>query len=86
MGSKKAHIFVAVALLMALLAAVVSAGRGDLPMAENQCTRVGGCTDAFCTESCSKHDVGTCKTVGLFVYCCCGPVHATSIDARPHGH
>ncbi|KAF8711212.1 hypothetical protein HU200_029228 [Digitaria exilis] len=30
--SNKTHVLVAVALLMALLAMVVSAGRGDLPM------------------------------------------------------
>ncbi|KAF8730915.1 hypothetical protein HU200_002600 [Digitaria exilis] len=76
--SNKTHVLVAIALLMALLAAVVSAGRADLPMEDN----------TLCTESyCSKHDTGSCKFVGLFVYCCCGPVHSTgSNDVHKLGH
>ncbi|CAL4994415.1 unnamed protein product [Urochloa decumbens] len=89
--SKKARVFlVAVALLVALLAAVASAGRGDLPMAlDGQCSRVGACSDSLCTEMCSVHDVGSCQFQGLFVYCCYRPVHSTtSGDAQPRllGH
>jgi hypothetical protein len=50
---KAAHTIVNVALLMvALLTAVASAGRGDVPMsvADVQCTRVGACSDSLCTE------------------------------------
>ncbi|KAF8711211.1 hypothetical protein HU200_029227 [Digitaria exilis] len=63
---------------MALLFAVVSAGRADLPMAKN----------SLCTESyCGKHSTGSCKFAGQFVYCCCGPVHSTnSTDVHPLGH
>ena len=87
--SKKTHAaFVAVALLVAaLLAAVAFAGRGDLPVADDnssRCSRVGACSDTLCTEKCGVHDVGSCKFVGLFVYCCCAPVHpASPIDAAP---
>ncbi|CAL4994421.1 unnamed protein product [Urochloa decumbens] len=88
--SKKARVvFVAVALLVALLAAVASAGRGDLPMAAgDKCSRVGACSDSLCTETCSVHDVGSCQFQGLFVYCCCHRVHSASGDAqpRPLGH
>ncbi|CAO2145875.1 unnamed protein product [Urochloa humidicola] len=88
--SKKAPIvFVAVALLVALLAVVASAGRGDLPMAlEGHCSRVGTCSDSLCTESCSTNDVGSCQFQGLFVYCCCRPLYSASADAppRPLGH
>ncbi|RCV37450.1 hypothetical protein SETIT_8G064000v2 [Setaria italica] len=88
--SKKAHVLVAFALLVALLAAVASAGKGDLLMTDGQCTRVGACSDSLCTEQyCSVHDTGSCKFVGQYVYCCCGPVHSTSTDdvhPRPLGH
>ncbi|OEL35452.1 hypothetical protein BAE44_0003529, partial [Dichanthelium oligosanthes] len=72
-------------LLMALLAGVVSAGRGDLPMkGQQRCTRVGACSDSLCTETCSVHDVGSCRINGLFVYCCCSPLPPTSVDdAQP---
>ncbi|CAL4985360.1 unnamed protein product [Urochloa decumbens] len=84
--SKKAGVvFVAVALLAALLAAVASAaGRGDLPMAlEGKCSRVGACSDSLCTGLCSVHDVGSCRIQGLFVYCCCRPLQSASADAQP---
>jgi hypothetical protein len=90
---KKAHVVISVALLMvALLTTIVSAGRGDVPMslADGQCTRVGACSDSLCTEQyCSSHDAGSCKFSGLYVYCCCNPVHSSStVDAhpRPLGH
>ncbi|CAO2143547.1 unnamed protein product [Urochloa humidicola] len=83
--SKKAPVvFVAVALAVALLAVVASAGRGDLPMAlDGQCSRVGACSDSLCTGLCSVHDVGSCRFQGLFVYCCCRPLHSASADAQP---
>ncbi|CAO2148080.1 unnamed protein product [Urochloa humidicola] len=87
--SKKARISVAVALLVALLAVVASAGRGDLPMAlEGHCSRVGTCSNSLCTELCSTNDVGSCQFQGLFVYCCCRPLQSASADAhpRPLGH
>ncbi|RCV37448.1 hypothetical protein SETIT_8G063800v2 [Setaria italica] len=69
--SKKAHVLVAVTLLVALLAKVASAGRGDLPMAD-----VYLCTEQYY----SVHDTGSCKFVGRYVYCCCALVHSTSTD------
>lgn len=82
--SKKIQVLVAVTLLMALLVAAVSAGGSG----DNKCTRVGACSDTLCTESyCSKHQTGSCRISGLFVYCCCTPVHATGSNVvRKLGH
>ncbi|KAF8730916.1 hypothetical protein HU200_016789 [Digitaria exilis] len=64
---------------MALLVAVASAGRADLPMSNNR----NRCTRSYC----GKHSTGSCKFAGQFVYCCCGPVHPTaSTNVHPLGH
>ncbi|CAD6254393.1 unnamed protein product [Miscanthus lutarioriparius] len=77
MGSKKIQVFLAVALLMALLAAVASAGRGSFqlePEAKARCNRVGACSASLCTSICNTHSAGSCIIKGQFVYCCCDPV------------
>ncbi|CAD6254392.1 unnamed protein product [Miscanthus lutarioriparius] len=79
MGSKKTQVVLAVALLlMALLAAVASAGRGSSPLmdakASQRCWNVGACSPKLCKESssyCGKHSVWSCKISGRFVNCCC---------------
>lgn len=83
--SKTAHVFVAIA-LMVLLAAVVSAGRVDLPMADNKCSKVGACSESVCAKQCGISNGGTCKIGGLFVYCCCRRAYSTSVDAHPPSH
>lgn len=75
-------LFFAVALLMSLLVAAVSAGGSG----DNKCTRVGACSDTLCTESyCGKHQTGSCKISGLFVYCCCKPVAAVQATGSNGG-
>ncbi|OQU83069.1 hypothetical protein SORBI_3005G070700 [Sorghum bicolor] len=87
MGSKKIQVFIAVALLMAILAAVASAaGSGSFqpePEAKARCNRVGACSASLCTSLCNKHSSGSCVIRGQFVYCCCDPVQiANGPDAH----
>ncbi|KAG0529117.1 hypothetical protein BDA96_05G070800 [Sorghum bicolor] len=87
MGSKKIQVFLTVALLMALLATIASAGRGSFklePEAKARCSRVGACSASLCTSTCDKHSSGSCTIKGQFVYCCCDPVPiADSPDVQP---
>jgi hypothetical protein len=58
MSSKKIQVFLAVALLMALLAAVASAGRASFqlePEAKARCTRADACSDSLCMDKCDTH-------------------------------
>ncbi|KAG0529126.1 hypothetical protein BDA96_05G071700 [Sorghum bicolor] len=87
MGYKKIQVLVTVALLMALLTAVASAGRSSFqlePEAKARCTRVGACSTSLCTSRCDKHSAGSCIIRGQFVYCCCNPVPiANGPDVQP---
>ena len=89
MAEKTHAAWVAAALLVALLAAAASAARPvsfpPLPQQDEDCTRVGGCTNSFCTQKCSSHEVGTCRIAGEFVYCCCGPLPPAAAAAPTGG-
>ncbi|KAG0529125.1 hypothetical protein BDA96_05G071600 [Sorghum bicolor] len=79
--SKKTQVLLPVALLliMALLAAVASAGRVSFPLldvkASQLCYAVGACSDRLCKRSyhCGKNSAGSCQISGRHVQCCCNP-------------
>ncbi|KAL6658186.1 hypothetical protein ACP70R_003772 [Stipagrostis hirtigluma subsp. patula] len=77
-SSRRTLVFVVAPLLMALLAASVSAaGRSSLPLAAEQqevCGPVKECKEDLCTAQCAvtgSNGVGKCKTEGQVPYCCC---------------
>ncbi|KAJ1274919.1 hypothetical protein BS78_05G096200 [Paspalum vaginatum] len=91
--SKKTNtLIIAVSLLMALHAAAVAvsaAGRasGSFPLAGENCSKVGACSDKLCTEKCGRrHFIGTCRFQGKFVNCCCRRRPASSSSNSTDSH
>ncbi|RCV37620.1 hypothetical protein SEVIR_8G079700v4 [Setaria viridis] len=87
--SKKTLAFLAVLLLMALVAAAVPAGRRSFLLEGERCSESKNCKADTCGATCAVlgiNGVGVCKVDGGVPSCCCVPKSFNSIGIDRLAH